>query len=147
MKMLVVFECLVAFVPIFLGGCTVYDAHGQPSTVVPIMGTDEYGNPTMTWVSASALPGPVPSPGSVVASEDYDYEVDPIVYPDDFEPGYLEAHGFYFHHGHYHRWHGGGPRYWAAHHGALRGRNGHTIQRNSVTRRLPVRTTVAVHKK
>jgi hypothetical protein len=49
MKTLLVLECLFALVPIFLEGCTVYDANGHPSTVVPIMGTDEYGNPTMTW--------------------------------------------------------------------------------------------------
>jgi hypothetical protein len=81
MKTLLVLECLFALVPIFLEGCTVYDANGHPSTVVPIMGTDEYGNPTMTWVSASALSGPTSHPGPVLVSSEYDYGIDPIVYP------------------------------------------------------------------
>jgi hypothetical protein len=147
MEMKIVFGCLTVLATTFLGGCTVYDANGRPSTVVPIMGTDEYGNPTMTWVSASGLLAGAPYSGPVVASDGYDYSVDPIVYPDDFDPGYLEVHGFYFHNGHYHRWHGGGPRYWAAHHGVVRNRNGQIIRRGNVARRLPTRTTVAVRKK
>lgn len=93
------------------------------------------------------LRGAGPYPAAMEASDDYDYSVDPIVYPDDSDPGYLEVHGIYFHNGHYHRWHGGGPRYWVAHHGAVRSRNGQTIRRSNAVRRLPNRTTVAVHKK
>ena len=147
MNMKLVLWGMTALATTFLGGCTVYDAKGRPTTVVPIMGTDEYGNPTMTWVSASGLTGAAPYPAPMEASDDYDYSVDPVVYPDDFDPGYLEGHGFYFHNGHYHRWHGGGPRYWAARHGVGRSRNGQIVRRSNAVHRLPTRTTVSVRKK
>jgi hypothetical protein len=147
MKKIVFLGCLSALVTVFSGGCTVYDAKGRPTTVVPIMGTDEYGNPTLNWVPASAVTGAGPYPGPVVVADDYDYSEDPIVYPDDFDPGYLEVHGFYYHNGHYHHWHDGGPRHWAAHHGVVRDRTGNIIRRGSVVRRAPIRTTVAFKKK
>jgi hypothetical protein len=126
-------------------GCDTVDAHGHHVTLVPIMGTDQFGNPTMNWVPASTITatGPV----AVEGPDDYDYDADPVVYPDDIDPGYLDAHGFYFHNGHYHHWHGGGPRYWAAHHGVVRDRNGNVIRRGNAGRRVATRTTVVVRKK
>jgi hypothetical protein len=110
------------------------------------MGTDQFGNPTMNWVPASSITaaGVYGGSGPAEGLDDYDYGVDPIVYPDEFDAVYLQSHGFYYHHGHYHRWHGGGPR-------IVRDRNGHVI-RGSVVMRGPGpatarHTTTTVSKK
>jgi hypothetical protein len=116
---------------------------------VPIVGTDQFGNPTMNWVPASSITATslYAAPRSAEGPDDYDYDADPIVYPDEFDAAYLESHGFYYHRGHYHRWHDGGPR-------IVRDRSGHIIRssaRSSVVRRgsVTVRhtTTVASKKK
>jgi hypothetical protein len=105
--------CLLALATLLVG-CTVVDPRtGVATTVVPVSGVDAFGNPTLNWV-------PLAQAGLVVPAgpDDYDYDVDPVVYPDDVDVVYLQSHGYYWHHGHYHRWHGGGPR-------LAQDRNGH----------------------
>jgi hypothetical protein len=137
--------CLTALATMFLEtGCDTVDASGHHVTLVPIMGTDQFGNPTMNWVPAASITaaGQYPGPAAGDGPDDYDYDVDPIVYPDDFDAVYLQSHGFYYHHGHYHRWHDGGPR-------VVRDHNGHIV-RGSVVRRGPAaarHTTTVVRKK
>jgi hypothetical protein len=141
---------LTALATLFLEtGCDTVDAKGHHVTLVPIMGTDQFGNPTMNWVPASGITAGAlyAAPGPAEAPDDYDYDVDPIVYPDEFDATYLESNGFYYRHGHFHRWHDGGPR-------IVRDRSGHIIRsgaRSSVVRRgsVTVRhtTTVASKKK